>query len=370
MADEGVWADIGNRVKQARLAAGLSQEELGIKTRLERTMIVKIEAGTRRLDAMELARIGVVLDVPIDRLLQDPPQVVSRRNAVSSEDVGVAEAAAYRADTILFGWLNDVRQLIASHQLSVNPVLEYPQTVKSQSDARCAARWLRDRLELGDQPADSLMTVGERSGLLFAVEPLNEQRNGLHDGAAVHDGEIAVSVIDVKADFNRRRTTAAHELGHIVLGDEYASDIGVHASRNDRERVIEAFASEFLLPASAISSAEPGLSRSDLVKLAAQYKVSWSLAVWQAVLSGAIEERMANRWRREAPTRAEFMDALGWSPQPDLEKVRVPPTVAKAIMGSYRDGLITKARAVEMMRGHIKSHELPDFDAEEDDVAP
>ncbi|THV28639.1 helix-turn-helix domain-containing protein [Glycomyces paridis] len=370
MAVESVWSEIGNRVKQARLAAGFSQEELGAKTRLDRTMIVKIEAGTRRMDAMELARIGASLQVPIDRLLQDPPLVVSRRNGLETEEVGVAESAGYRADTVLFSWLRDVRQLIDIRQLCVRTVLQYPGAVKQSSDARIAAQWLRDRLDLGIGPTGSLMTVGESAGLLFAVEPLNDPKDGFHDGAAVHDGEVAVSVVDVRSDFNRRRTTAAHELGHIVLGDEYASDIGVHASKNEREAVIEAFASEFLLPGAAVAVPDGILRRSALVKLAAEYKVSWSLAVLQAGLTGVLDEREVRRWRRETPTRADFMDALGWSPQPDLEKVRVPPSVAKGIMGSYREGLITKARAVEMMRGHIKEHELPDFDHEEDDVEP
>ncbi len=64
------WADVGERMRVARLAAGLTQEELGAKAGLDRTMIVKIESGSRRIDAMELIRLSSALQVPVDFLLR------------------------------------------------------------------------------------------------------------------------------------------------------------------------------------------------------------------------------------------------------------------------------------------------------------
>jgi len=45
MSGDAEWADVGERLRAARLAAGLTQEELGGKSGLDRTMIVKIESG-------------------------------------------------------------------------------------------------------------------------------------------------------------------------------------------------------------------------------------------------------------------------------------------------------------------------------------
>ena len=73
------------------------------------------------------------------------------------------------------------------------------------------------------------------------------------DGASLIDGDIAVAVVSAKGDPGRRRATAAHELGHLVLGDEYSSDLAVHLSRADRESMINAFAAELLLPLAAFS---------------------------------------------------------------------------------------------------------------------
>lgn len=50
-------------IKEARLAAGVSQEELSRRMGQSITFIVKIERGTRRLDVYEFIRIARALDL-------------------------------------------------------------------------------------------------------------------------------------------------------------------------------------------------------------------------------------------------------------------------------------------------------------------
>jgi len=45
------------------------------------------------------------------------------------------------------------------------------------------------------------------------------------------------------------------------VGDEYSSDLGVHASRDIREAVIDAFAAELLLPTQVLAAESRGLAR-------------------------------------------------------------------------------------------------------------
>jgi Zn-dependent peptidase ImmA (M78 family) len=167
-------------------------------------------------------------------------------------------------------------------------------------------------------------------------------------------------VVSLRGDPGRRRATAAHELGHLVLGNEYSSDLGVHASRADREAHIDAFAAELLLPVSVFAtdaaSADP-VTRDRLLRVAASYRTSWSLMLKQAAAAGVAS--IPSRWAQSNPTRAEFLEALSWTPQPDLESIRVPPTVAHAVMQAWRDMLITRTRAVELMHGQIRDHDLP-----------
>ena len=361
MTVEEEWASIGQRVREARLAAKLSQEELGRRTGLDRTMIAKIEAGTRRIDAVELVRLGSCLDLPLGHFLYERPPVLSRRAVLLEEEATEAGRESFRLEAALVSWLRDVRQLQTLGVLGTLPIVMYQGKVDSAAAARQAATWLRDQFDTRNEPIPSLVTVCERAGLFVAVVDLPG------DGASVLDGDLAVAVVSRSGDPGRRRATAAHELGHLVLGDEYSSDLGVHASRADREAVIDAFAAEFLLP-SVVIGAEERFDRNTLIRLAASYRTSWSLAVRQAVRAGVLNHRDATVWLPKTPTKAELLDATGWTPQPDLEWVRVPPSYAHAVLEARRRHLISTARAVELMRGQIEEADLPLVG--EEDVEP
>src|SRR5690625_3437203 len=89
--EEG-WAAIGERVRRARVAEGLSQQQLAREIGLEdRTAVSKIERGDRKIDGMELARLSRALNVPLDQFIQDPPLVISRRGGLVAEETTDAE---------------------------------------------------------------------------------------------------------------------------------------------------------------------------------------------------------------------------------------------------------------------------------------
>jgi hypothetical protein len=151
---------------------------------------------------------------------------------------------------------------------------------------------------------------------------------------------------------------------------EHAADLGVHASRAGREEVIDAFAAELLLPSEVlktIGAGATGISRSQLVELAARYRVSWSLALRQAAHASVLDPDSQRAMARVKPTRSEFLDALGWAPQPDLESIRVPPNYAHAVMEAVQRNAITPSRAVELMRGQIGLSDLPADDEPDDE---
>ncbi len=359
MVEELSWASIGERIRESRAAAGLTQQALADEIGLERSMISKLEKGDRRIDAMELTQIARTLGFPLSHFLHPPPEVVSRRAAIAdSSEIGGSEAArnAYRTEALLSEWLRDVRQLVRVGVLRPEPLRRYPGRVTSAEEAEQAARWLRGELGLGEEPIDSVADVCERAGQFVAVVQLPS------DGASLVDGEIAVAVVGAQQDPGRRRSTAAHELGHLVLGDEFSSDLGVHASREERERVVEAFTAEFLLPRARVrdvAEEDDALARRyALVRLAAVYRVSWGLAVAQLKRTGLVDAEELRELRGRKPTDAEFRDAVGWKPQPDLASVRVSPRFASAVMAALREERITPVRAVELMRGQVSIEEL------------
>lgn len=357
MSDGAEWADVGERMRVARLAAGLTQEELGARAGLDRTMIVKIESGKRRIDAMELIRLSSALQVPVDFLLRSTPLVLSHRTGVVAEDVGTEVAReSGRLDLALVTWLHEVQQLVELGVLQPEPHLRGKTAVDSEAAARDLALWVREQLSLGTDAVDSLVELCERAGQYVLVTDVPGE------GASMVDADIAVAIVSLRGDPGRRRATVAHELGHLVVGDEYSSDLGVHASRAEREALLDAFAAELLLPSQVLTQvrgASATVSRDQLIGLAARYRTSWSLAIRQAAHAGVLSAQDRHDWGRSSPTRSEFMEAVGWAPQPDLEAVRVPPHYAHAVMEAWRRGALTATRVVELMHGQISAADLP-----------
>ncbi|MEU6023572.1 XRE family transcriptional regulator [Micromonospora sp. NPDC047134] len=351
------WQRIGEQVRQARMSLGVSQQDLADRVGLDRTMLAKVEAGTRRVDGVELARLSRALKVSMEYLIEPRPAVLSRRAVLLTEETDtVAGRSSERLEIALAEWLRNVRQLVSIGTLQTHPVRQYPHAVTSEADARQAARWLRQQMGLDSEPIGSIMQLCERAGQWVLVADLPG------DGASLIDGDLAVAVVSTEGDPGRRRTTAAHELGHLVIGDEYSNDLGVSASRADRELVIDAFAAELLLPIDALASARAAgqLTREVLINYAARYRTSWVLALRQAEQAQIIDAATRSAWSSPRPTRAEFMEALGWAPQPDLAAVRVPPGYAHAVIEAWRGNRITRVRAIEMMYGQITDADLPE----------
>ena len=148
MTDQLEWHEIGERLRQARLAAGYSQEELGQRIGLGRTNIAKCETGVRHLNAVELTRVATALGLPMSYFLTRPPAVLSRRAELVDEQDTNAARDNFRLDAELGVWLRDVRQLMGFGALRPVAPLRYPETVRDAAAARTAALWLRDRLDL------------------------------------------------------------------------------------------------------------------------------------------------------------------------------------------------------------------------------
>jgi transcriptional regulator with XRE-family HTH domain/Zn-dependent peptidase ImmA (M78 family) len=368
MADDPEWTNVGERVREARVTAGLSQEDLGALVGLDRTMIAKIEAGRRRVDALELARLASALRTPLDYVLRPQLSALSRRQELLAEDNETEVAReSWRLELELASWLREVRQLVDFGVLQPSPKLSFGGSVTSEETAREAAGWVRERLGSGTAPIETLMDFCERAGQFVLVTEIPG------DGASVVDDNIAAAVVSLRGDPGRRRATAAHELGHLVVGDEYSSDLGVHASRDEREAVIDSFAAELLLPTQVLVAAvrdlgSANISRDRLVWHAAHYRCSWSLALRQANRAGVLDIQVRREWSQITPTRGELMEAVGWAPQPDLELVRVPPGYAHAVIEAWKRNLITGSRAVELLHGQISHEDLPLRD--EADVEP
>ncbi len=354
------WSEVGERVRQARLAAGLTQADLASKIDLERSALARAEGGSRRLDALELFRLSDVLGLPLAHFVTRPPAaVVSRRTALVDESDRTAQER-YLVDTDLETHLRETRWLV-DHELLVPPQLPAPTPAETTHDARSLAQDIRRVLGLAPtQPLDSPTAACETFGLYLLVVDRDA------DGASLLSDRFGVAVVGGRPAPGRRRFTAVHELGHHLLGDAYHSDVGVAASLDDREQIVHAFAAELLLPESAILAGweRSGPVRTRLIWIAGTYRVSWSVAVSTARRLGLINAEESQSVRADTPRRGDFIATLGSEPAADLPVGEVGPAWRQAVLAGWTAGLLTATRTAELLRSMIDADELPERNIE------
>src|SRR5882757_9344135 len=111
MAAQG-WATIGERVRTARTGTRRTQDEVAEVLGVDRSSVVRIEAGQRKVSALELAAMAELFDLPLGYFLRPhADMVVSRRSAVA-DDLDGAARAAWRLDVDLEDHASSIRWLI------------------------------------------------------------------------------------------------------------------------------------------------------------------------------------------------------------------------------------------------------------------
>lgn len=346
------WAEVGERLREARIAAGLTQSQLSAAVGIERTALLRAESGERKLDALELYSLATQLSLPLSYFVAEPPAAAVSRRTGFADDVTEAERGQWYLDVDLAAHARDAEWL-HTHRL-LSPPGDLPSvSLHSDESARTSARAVRERLGLRpSQPVGGMAAACEQLGLYVLSVP----RPG--DGASLEGAGYGVAVVSGQSQPGRRRLTAAHELGHYLSGDAYSNDVGL-ADRSDSELRIDVFASELLLPRDHVRAALAGASadqvRDRLVVLAGLFRVSWTLAVRTAadvtgVAAGGLMARPA--------LGADFQIHLGYEPEPDLPVGQTGPVWRKAVMAAFRGDLLTAVRAREMLHGAVTVDEV------------
>jgi transcriptional regulator with XRE-family HTH domain len=83
---------LGERLKQAREYVGLKQEDVAKKLGIPRSALSNIEAGTRKVDAIELAQLAKLYQRPVAWFTGEDPSIAF--NKIPEEVAHVARAAA------------------------------------------------------------------------------------------------------------------------------------------------------------------------------------------------------------------------------------------------------------------------------------
>lgn len=312
-------ADLGRRIAEAREDARRTQAEVAALVGLDRTALVRIENGSRKVSATELVAIAGALERPIDWfVVAPPPAVISRRR-----DPAVG-GSSRRLDIALEHVARDVSLLIERRIIPYGERVSRD-TPESFDAAEALAHEIRAQAGLPDGPIHDLQALCERLGLLaFALE-LGPDAG---DAAYVEVGELGAAVVNGTTAAGRRRFSLAHELGHHLVGDVYEPEPRVGATGT--EDMLDSFAAYFLMPRTAVQRTwnefRDRSPRFAAMAVAVRFRISWTAACNQLRDIGLINPRERDRLAGTALTKGEMFE-FGERWTPELEAPAVPPSM-------------------------------------------
>jgi Zn-dependent peptidase ImmA (M78 family)/transcriptional regulator with XRE-family HTH domain len=336
---------IGHRIRQARVAAGLSMDESVLRlahygTVLTKAALSKYELGRTMPKASLLQVLGKAFQVTPDFFLnEDETSIVwyAYRRRVSlrvKAQERIKATAEKHVETFL--WLR--------RALNTERPKPFPDRmpVATPEDAEFAARQLRAAWGLGEHPLESLIdTLEDCDGIVVDLPDEHDSFDGLA-GIANQTHPVLVSRRNVAKD--RKRFTMAHELGHLAM------DTSGVATVKEEERLADRFAAAFLVPAH-VAYKELGRKRTrvsfdELILLKEKYGFSVQAWLYRARTLGIIDEGHFN-------TLFVQLSALGLRKQEfgTYTAREAPARFERMVRRALSEGLIDKAQAIRWCPG-------------------
>lgn len=239
---------LGARIKQARLASGLTLDELA----------EKMAANGHPITKAALSKYELSKSVPKPTILVAIGKILGVRASyfAESSETSIEWIAFRRLSTMPVKKQEQVKAFashVVENQLWLQGTL-YPQLkpnlpkarhASSADDAERAAADLRRAWSLDDLPIDSLTaTVEDHGGVVVGCGDISEDFDGL---SGTTNTGFPVAVVSTAAPDDRRRYTLAHEMGHLVLTCKHVAD-------NVTEQIANRFASALLVSPTAARS--------------------------------------------------------------------------------------------------------------------
>ncbi|USY18945.1 XRE family transcriptional regulator [Nocardiopsis exhalans] len=356
--------ELGLRVSQARQRAGLTQAELSQAIGVNRSVLAKMENGSRRLTALELAQVAEALGERIEWFVEDtPPAIVSHRNVTDPGEPSprIDAEVERRVRAVEFVARNDTE-----FRDKVRRPPEFP-LPGSREEADKLAREARELLGVGQsEPLHDLGTKVIRAGLLPFIVNLGRDAA---DAASVLLDAGAVAVVNGGLRVGRRRLSLAHELGHVLVADDYTVDWRIDGSTNRgfHEQLMDQFARSLLLPDISLEenwdvcggNTENGL-RTAAVRVASHFRVDMSTLARRLRELELISGAQAAQVRTTRTTKADIVEHDLVSSD-ELPKKPLPRVYEAAVLRLFTSEKISEERALDLLMGTWETAELPEL---------
>lgn len=323
--------DIGQRIRQARLAQGITMRELGNRVGVSAAAISKYESGK------DVPRPSAM--IKLARELRVRSEFFTRKVAVS------LVRPAFREDRLLSARMREAVMARIQNDLEKYEIVEslYPEgrrpefkvsigAIETIEDAESAAEELRNAWGMGSGPISDLTGHLEAHGVRVLCLRGIPKFDGFSCWMDPHTPVIAYST-EIPGD--RQRFSMAHELAHLAL--ELAEGM-------DAEKVANRFAGALLVPRMALlgelGQTRLHLSVEELSILKRKYGLSMQSICRRAFETGIVKESVYLSIRRLFKERK-------WTKEEPGEPVpkECPARYSLLLLQAATEGLLTPSTA-------------------------
>lgn len=236
---------IGERIKQARMAAGFPLRELAEKAGISAMAISKYETNKSTPSSAVLLSLAQALGVRVEYFFRSAKVELTEPEYRKHAKLPKKVLRQIEGDVIE----QVERYLELEEYLPVRPIERFripeglPRVIRNYDEIESVADKVRQAWELGTDPIPDLIDTFEERGI--KVLQSKAIHDAMFDGLAAMVGNTPVIVVGRDWPGDRQRFTLAHELGHLILKGRLAKDL-------DEEDAAHRFAGAFLVPASEV----------------------------------------------------------------------------------------------------------------------
>jgi Zn-dependent peptidase ImmA (M78 family)/transcriptional regulator with XRE-family HTH domain len=359
---------LGERIREARKRAGVSQEELGRAIGLDRTAVNKIEGGIRKVTALELSDIAAEIGVRMSTFFEEPvPALVLHRSSqgLDTVDSQIDALLAKFAGEVEFVASLGVDELGLDGPGAVDQATIAPPSTNPEAEALAVRARTLMGLEV-EVPIRRLADDVAKIGLLAFSRDIGKDTA---DAGTILLSRGGVTLVNSHMKVGRRRLALAHELGHYLIGDNYTVDWRV-ADYSDRtlpmESRLDRFARALLLPAVVLTRKWTELVdrsgvRSAAILLASEFRVDMATLATRLNDLKLADGETITSVRNCRTTRTDIVELNLYAPLEELAGTTLPRPFSLAVLRLVRDERISRERAVDLLQGTFDEADLPNI---------
>ena len=332
----------GKRLKSAREMKSLSMADLAEKMAdiVSRQAIYKYEAGKMLPNSTVLIKLADVLGVKIDYFFR--PFSVALAGIEFRKKARMSEKERKSVQQKVIDHVEryfEIEELLGIER-NQSPIRR-PEIIRTREDVISLVRNIRKEWGLGEDGIIDVLGLLENKGIKVIEFDATNDFDGL---SGTVDNDIIIVLNSNIQPTERKRFTALHELGHLIMSFDESVD------EKAKEKLCHTFASEFLIPTKVFKEILGDITKSPLnIPYFAEIQQNFGITI-DALIKKAHEESIItdNRYKSyhiRKNTNAVFKAFV----EASRVKKEEPHRFVSLVYNAYSKSIISSSKAATLL---------------------